>query len=99
MTVYNIIMIKSFKHKGLKIFFEKGDIKGINPNHANKLNRILTRLDIAEIIQDMDLPGYKLHTLKGNMKDLWAIYVSKNYRITFRFENGNAYILDYQDYH
>jgi proteic killer suppression protein len=92
-------MIKSFRHKGLKNFFEKGDIKGINPNHASKLNRILTRLDFAEIIQDMDLPGYRLHSLKGDMKDLWAVDVSQNYRITFKFEDGNAYILDYQDYH
>ncbi len=92
-------MIKSFQNKGLKNFFEKGDIKGINPNHAPKLNRILTRLDFAKTIQDMDLPGYRLHPLKGNMKNLWAIDVSQNYRITFKFENENAYILDYQDYH
>ena len=92
-------MIKSFRHKGLKNFFEKGDIKGINPNHAPKLNRILTRLDFAEIVQDMDLPGYRLHFLKGDMKDLWAVDVSQNYRLTFKFEDGNAYILDYQDYH
>ena len=92
-------MIKSFRHKGLKNFFEKGDIKGINPNYAPKLNRILTRLDFAEIIQDIDLPGYRLHTLKGDLKNLWAVDVSQNYRITFKFEYGNAYILDYQDYH
>ena len=92
-------MIKSFKHKGLKKFFENGDIKGINPNHADKLNRILTRLDTAEIIKDMDLPGYRLHPLKGNMKNLWAVDVSGNYRMTFSFEKGNAYILDYKDYH
>jgi len=92
-------MIKSFRHKGLKNFFEKGDIKSINPNHSPKLNRILTRLDFAEIIQDMDLPGYRLHPLKGDMKDLWAVDVSQNYRVTFKFEDGNAYILDYQDYH
>ncbi|HBG49715.1 MAG TPA: hypothetical protein DDW90_09490 [Cyanobacteria bacterium UBA9971] len=92
-------MIKSFQHKGLKNFFEKGAIKGINPNHAEKLNRILTRLDYAEFVQDMDLPGYRLHSLKGNMKNLWAVDVSQNYRITFKFEDGNAYIVDYQDYH
>lgn len=92
-------MIKSFQHKGLKNFFEKGAINGINPNHAEKLNRILTRLDYAEFVQDMDLPGYRLHSLKGNMKNLWAVDVSQNYRITFKFEDGNAYIVDYQDYH
>jgi len=100
MTVYNIIiMIKSFRHKGLKKFFENGDTKGINPQHADKINRILTRLDTADIIQDMNLPGYRLHSLKGNMKNLWAVNVSGNYKITFMFENGDAYILDYQDYH
>ena len=99
MTVYNRFMIKSFRHKGLKNFFEKGDIKGINPKHALKLNRVLTRLDMAEIVQDMDLPGYRLHPLKGKMKDLWTVDVSQNYRLTFQFENGNAYVLDYQDYH
>jgi proteic killer suppression protein len=99
MTVYNVSMIKSFRHKGLKNFFEKNDTKGINPNHAPKINRILTRLDYAEAIQDMNLPGYRLHPLKGDLKNLWAVDVNGNYRITFRFEDGNAYILDYQDYH
>lgn len=92
-------MIKSFRHKGLKKFFEKGDISGINPNHTAKVRRILLQLNRAKDIQDMDAPGYRLHSLKGSLKDIWAVDVSSNYRITFRFENGNAYVIDYQDYH
>lgn len=92
-------MIKSFKHKGLKRFFEKGDIQGINPNHSRKLRIILFSIDSADFVQDLNYPGYRLHPLKGALKDHWAIDVSGNYRITFKFSNGNAYILDYQDYH
>ncbi len=92
-------MIKTFKYKGLKKLFEKGKTKGINPDHAGKARRILFTIDKANEIRDLDKPQYRLHSLKGNMKDLWAVDVSGNYRITFKFENGNAYILDYQDYH
>jgi len=93
-------MIKSFKHKGLKKFFEKGDISGISFNHAKKLKRILYSIDGAEFINDISChPGYRLHPLQGNLKNHWAISVSGNYRITFKFNKGNAYILDYQDYH
>ena len=88
-------MIKSFKHKGLKKFFEKGDISGINPKHAIKIRRVLLQLNRAKVIQDMDAPGYRLHSLKGNLKDIWAVDVSGNYRITFRFENSNVYVIDY----
>ena len=92
-------MIKSFKHKGLEIFFLSGNIKGINPEHKFKIKRVLTYLDSAKIIEDMDIAGFKLHKLKGNMQNLWAVKISGNYRITFEFNNGNAYILNYQDYH
>jgi proteic killer suppression protein len=92
-------MIKSFKHKGLEKFFLTGSVKGINPDHAKKIQRILTQLNRAKVIGDMNAPDYKLHPLKGNMKDLWSVTVKNNWRITFMFENGNAYILDYQDYH
>lgn len=92
-------MIKSFKHKGLKDFFLKGTIKGINPEHARKINHILTQLNKSDQINDMNLPGFKLHSLKGALSDLWAVSVSGNYRITFEFKEGHAYILDYQDYH
>lgn len=92
-------MIKSFKHKGLKIFFETGSTKGINQDHKQKLRIRLAALDTATCIEDMDLPGYRLHSLKGNKKGLWAIDVSKNWRVVFRFEDGNAYVVDYEDYH
>jgi proteic killer suppression protein len=92
-------MIKSFKHKGLKLFFETGNTKGINQDHKQKLRIRLAALDTATCIEDMDLPGYRLHSLKGNKKGLMAIDVSKNWRIVFKFEDGNTYVVDYEDYH
>ncbi|MCK5719817.1 MAG: type II toxin-antitoxin system RelE/ParE family toxin [Thiomargarita sp.] len=92
-------MIKSFKHKVLQKFFEKGSTVGINANHKMKLKMRLVALDTATCIEDIGLPGFRLHSLKGNKKDLWAIDVNKNWRITFKFMDGNAYIVDYEDYH
>ncbi|WP_419418535.1 type II toxin-antitoxin system RelE/ParE family toxin [Legionella sp. D16C41] len=92
-------MIKSFKHKGLKKFFEKGDCSGIRSKHEKKLRLQLAALDTATVIDDMDLPGYNLHKLKGQRKDCWSIEVNGNWRITFEFENGDAYIVNYEDYH
>lgn len=92
-------MIKSIKHKGLEKFFLKGDTSGINSGHAKKISNRLVFLNRAKNVQDMDLPGFRLHSLKGDLKDHWAVDVSGNYRITFKFEDGHAYILDYQDYH
>ena len=92
-------MIKSFKHKGLQKFFETGVQTGIRPQHKQKLRIRLTALDTATCIEDMDLPGFRLHQLKGRKKGLWAIDVSKNWRIVFKFQDGNAYIVDYEDYH
>ena len=91
-------MIKSFKHKGLKRFFYKGDIKGINPNHVNKLKKILFDLNTASMINDLNIPGYRLHPYT-NTDDTWSIDVSGNYRILFEFINGDAYIVDYLDPH
>ena len=92
-------MIKSFKHKGLKKFFEQGIPAGIIPEHVEKTRLILGYLDRAKNIDDINLPGFKLHKLKGNRQDIWSITVRANWRITFMFENGDAYILDYEDYH
>ena len=92
-------MIKSFKHKGLRKFFETGSIAGINPAHRRKLRIRLAALDTASIVEDMDLPGFRLHALKGNKQNLWAIDVNKNWRITFEFVDGDAYIVNYEDYH
>ncbi len=92
-------VIKSFKHKGLKQFFETGNVAGINPTHRQKIRMRLTALDTATTIADMDLPGFRLHPLKGDKQGMWAIDVNKNWRITFEFIDGNAYIVNYEDYH
>jgi toxin HigB-1 len=92
-------MIKSFKHKGLERFYETGNMAGINPAHRQKLRMRLIALDTAVTIEDMDLPGFRLHPLKGDKQGLWAIDVSRNWRITFEFSNGDVYIVNYEDYH
>ena len=92
-------MIKSFKHKGLEKYFETGNTRGIQPNHASKLRLQLAALDTAQTIEDMDIPGYRLHSLKGARKGIWSITVSANWSLTFKFTDGNVYILDYEDYH
>ena len=92
-------MIKSFKHKGLQKFYETGNTSGIQPIHSNKLRTRLVALDTAIILDDLDLPGFRLHPLKGTMKGFWAIDVSKNWRITFKFIDGDVYIINYEDYH
>jgi proteic killer suppression protein len=92
-------MIKSFKHKGLEKFFTIGDASGIQVVHATKIRDRLTFLHSAITIEDMDIPGYRLHELKGKLKGFWAIDVSKNWRIVFRFEDGDAYVVNYEDYH
>jgi proteic killer suppression protein len=93
------MMIKSFSHKGLEVFFRTGSTKGIQPKHADRLGRIMDRLDAAAEVRDMNAPGYDLHPLKGNLAGHWSVKVSGNWRVTFRMENGNAYIVNYQDYH
>jgi proteic killer suppression protein len=92
-------VIKSFKHKGLKEFFFAGSKKGIRPEHADRLERILDRLNAANEIKDMNYPGSNLHKLSGDKKGLYAVKVSGNWRIFFEFINGDAYIVDYDDYH
>jgi proteic killer suppression protein len=92
-------MIKSFKHKGLQLFFETGTLKGIQADHAKKLRMRLIALDTAFMIEDLKLPGFDLHELEGNKKGSWSIKVNGNYRLTFTFENGDVYILNYEGYH
>lgn len=92
-------MIKSFKHKGLQIFYETGSSVGIQSNHKNKLRLILVALETSQTIDDMNIPGFRLHPLKGKMKGYYSVSVNGNWRITFKFENGNAYIVNYEDYH
>ena len=92
-------MIKTFNHKGLRKFFETGSVFGIQPGHKRKLRIRLTALDTATSIEDMDLPGFRLHPLKGDRQGFWAIDVSKNWRMVFKFQDGNAFVVDYEDYH
>ena len=92
-------MIKSFKHKGLRVYYEKGSLKGIQASHSKKLRMQLAALDTACSIDDIDIPGYNLHPLKGDRKGLWSISVSGNWRLTFEFTDGNVFVLDYEDYH
>ena len=92
-------MIRSFKHKGLKKYYDTGSKQGIQAEHASKLRMQLTALDSAQVIDDLDIPGYRLHQLKGNRKGIWSITVSGNWRVTFEFTEGNVYIVNYEDYH
>ncbi len=92
-------MIKSFSHKGLEKFSKTGSTAGIQPEHRKKLRLQLVALDTAQNIEDMDIPEFWLPSLKGKKKDHWAIDASGNWRMTFRFEEGNAYLVTYEDYH
>ena len=92
-------MIKSFRHKGLKVFFYDGDRSGLNTQHIARLGRILDRLDSSSGPEDMNLPGFKLHELKGMEKGTWSVWVSGNWRITFCFDGNDAVAVDYLDYH
>jgi len=92
-------MIKSFRHKGLQAFFEKESKAGIQPSHAPKLSRQITRLNQAKSIEDMNTPGWNLHTLSGELVHHYAVKVNGNWRLTFKFEDGDAVLIDYQDYH
>lgn len=92
-------MIKSFKHKGLERFFTTGKKSGIQARHAEKLRDQLTMLHTAMVIDDMDIPSWNLHELKGNKMNYWSIRVNQNWRVVFKFEDGDAYVVNYEDYH
>lgn len=92
-------MIRSFKHKGLARFFKTGSTAGIQAAHAKRLRLVLGRLNAAVDVKDMDLPGLVLHELSGNRDGSWSVRVSGNWRVTFRFEDGDAEIVNYEDYH
>lgn len=92
-------MIKSFRHKGLEKLYRTGSTAGVNPQHAKKLKRQLARLEAAEGPQDMNIPGWRLHPLKGSQFGHWSVTVSGNWRMTFAFEDGDAILVDYRDYH
>lgn len=92
-------MIISFRHKGLRSLYEKGDRRRVLPGHVDKIERILARLDQATEIGNMDLPGFHLHPLRGALRGFWSVRVSGNWRIIFRFDGGNASDVDLIDYH
>ncbi|MCP1339232.1 type II toxin-antitoxin system RelE/ParE family toxin [Idiomarina sp. M1R2S28] len=92
-------MIKTFKHKGLRLYFESGSTRGIKASHTARLRMQLVALNTAMKVSDLDIPGYKLHPLKGSRKNIWSIAVSGNWRLTFEFRDGHVYLLNYEDYH
>jgi proteic killer suppression protein len=92
-------MIKSFAHKGLQKFFESGSTASINAQHAPRIRRILTLLNVAKNAQEMNVPGWDFHSLKGDLKGHWAVKVNGPWRITFKIRNGDAEVVDYQQYH
>jgi proteic killer suppression protein len=96
---YSAQVIKEFRHKGLKKFFETGSKAGIQPKHANQLRAPLGLLDVAARASDMDVHGWELHALKGDLAGQWSMWVNGNWRLTFAFEGEDAVLVDYQDYH
>jgi proteic killer suppression protein len=92
-------MIRSFRHKGLKRLYDDDDPRGLIAGHVEKLRRMLAQLEIAKVPSDLDLPGYRLHPLKGDLKGFWAVTVQANWRIIFRFADGQVFDVDYVDYH
>jgi proteic killer suppression protein len=92
-------VIRSFSHKGLQDFFEAGSKAGIRPEHAKRLRLMLAKLNTATAIRDMNFPGGSLHPLHGDQEGFWAVSVSGNWRLVFRFDKGDACDVDYLDYH
>jgi toxin HigB-1 len=92
-------MIRSIRHKGLKRLYDDDDPRSVKAEHIEKVRDILVRLDATVVIADMDMPGFKLHPLKGDRKDFWAVTVRANWRVIFRFEDGDAQDVDCVDYH
>ena len=92
-------MIQSIRHKGLKRLYEDADPRGVIAEHVVKLRDILARLDAARAVADMDMPGFRLHQLKGELKGLWSVTVRANWRVIFRFADRDAFDIDYLDYH
>ncbi len=92
-------MIRSFRHAGLQQFFETGSRAGIQPKHAKRLRLQLARLDTASSPADMDLPGWRLHALKGSLSGHFSMWVDENWRLTFCFDGAHAILVDYRDYH
>jgi proteic killer suppression protein len=98
-TIQFKLVIKSYRHKGLKRFYETGSRAGIQASHASRLARQLVRLNSASSPKDMNLPGWRLHSLQGDLAGKWAVNISGNWRLVFEFKHGNAFGVDYDDYH
>lgn len=92
-------MIVSFRHKGLKRLFQTGERRRLPPDHVAKIERVLARLDVASAVSNMDLPGFRMHPLKGDLAGYWSVTISGNWRLIFRFEGGHARDVDLIDYH
>ncbi len=92
-------MIRSFRHKGLKRLFEKGEARGVRPDHVEKVENILAVLNRARVPEDMNLPGFRLHALRGDLRGYWAVTVRANWRVIFRFRDGDAHDVELTDYH
>ena len=92
-------MIVGFRHKGLRLLFDTGSTKGVRADHGGKLSSILAALDVAQGPEELALPSYRLHPLKGSLKGYWSIWVNGNWRVTFRFIGSDVELVDYQDYH
>jgi toxin HigB-1 len=92
-------VIRSFKHRGLKRLYEHGDRSGIRPDLADTVQEILTVLDVAATPQSLNVPGYHLHPLKGDLRGFWSVIVRRNWRVIFRFEGHDAFDVELIDYH
>lgn len=97
--VRHFAMIQSFQHKGLRKLYETGSFAGVQASHGKRLRMQLAALDTAQTIEDMDIPGFRLHPLKGELAGLWSITANANWRMIFEFKDGNAYVLDDEDHH
>lgn len=92
-------MIRSIRHRGLRLLYEEDNPRAISAEHVVKLRDILVRLDAAQGVDDMNVPGFRLHALKGELKGFWAVTVRANWRVVFRFSNNDVFDVDYVDYH
>ena len=92
-------MIKTIKHRGLRLLYERGDKGNIGANMRDRIERILFVLDQAETLDELDIPGYRLHSLTGDRKGTWSIRVTGNWRVTFLFADGDVFDVDLEDYH
>lgn len=92
-------MIRSFKHRGLKRLYERGDQSKVSAEHLARIEDVLGRLDIADTPDFLDLPGYGLHPLKGRLKNFWSVRISANWRMVFRMSDGDAFDVELIDYH